>query len=1357
MTIKSVNCDGSSFAQTQFLGATVENFTSSVGWNSDRSALTVTVVEDTCSENQKIVYSQPWGVASVTTNPDSFKPPQTGAPIWFQYGSFTYKGILQSWKQTNSLSGTKYIVQCSDAREITDSVEVILGGYNGPTFNMPNIANVYGFLEAYEQVLGVSCTIDSSLVSIMGYTSNTGFGGAQINDLGMTWNLIRNGLNNIYGLPIGNLIDSTYGGPRMNFKGWSYAIDITEVPVMPNWYRIQSDRMNLTDLIAQVCQDAGFDCYVEFVPNIATSTLTIKFKTVGRFFQPAAAEALDTNSTLPPANRLNLGTITSLVGNGTNQSPLLNKWIDTNERGVELRNETTNAMLVGDNRHDIWQTPSSSIKQFWGTDTNGNLITGKGTITDDDYTVNVNSSSWIVLNSNKYPLTVGELRASIGGFDAWAAYVLLVEPKKAKNIGLEDLVRSRGGYTYEQLMLGIGFPSDAIDTSKESAEAAAKLNNPCGEAKESVADFVNRIYSHVHNIATSVFGRMYTVQLPNICIATDSLTGEKVVDYEITSSGWPETPTILSLESNGYGIEVFKNEDGRVQCFVNFDEAEKWDLSELSPDDYYFESKTQKVRGRNVTKNIVWVKANAEDTLYWSNYNKKTGPHAVIQLAAPVFYKNCLIDKVPHHMALQAMIAEKNGAEDEEILQMVDSLTKVGSNQSFGEIGKMPTPPVGAAIPLKSKTLCYGPWMSTAGTSNAYGPQGKSEFERDTSFAPWNFDGSTNMGVAALAHVNSKLTYTQVTELASVSAVGIPISSLGSLLISGGPNLTNVDVDISINGVRTSYRFRTYTPKFGLLTKQRIDNLRKTTEIQAKTRRQMNQARLKSNNFLYSSNYFAGLRRRLFGNSRTENRSPHQLICAQVTEDDSGDIRTHVVSSETNQELGNLYDNWRKAGGVGLNGIFRPFEIDRGKYEFEGREEEEEGLEEGESLAGSKITNFERLALHEVDYETGSSESFKATPKFYSKGQVIPSADEDFIPITIRTLNPFQNNVSEFNYNDTSASGGHDIEYVVRGTSFPIDLSIRNSVTIDEDDNEIEEEIDNYRGIGLRGPLVLVGWGFDTHGKPVPNRDFDDAGGKTMEFADNFLRRPDLWKAGPVDLRWDYDRNVWTCPPGFKICRAVTCCGIKKNTSGKVLLFSEDAKYAVDGEIITDSDCADLRDDIQGLINSHNLSYPNKYHIETSTSASTMPFVTVNNITGYDIPRRFECLVYYDTTSHVGFAFNVPRIMYRCKKDEFDRIVILETIGYDSPFWGPEDELSTALNDYDVFVGPASFGVLETDSQDFITILDSINIGCDDDDYSETHRIIVPPLKTKTIVTDVSCNSSGGLEVTTESITYNGY
>lgn len=120
----------------------------------------------------------------------------------------------------------------------------------------------------------------------------------------------------------------------------------------------------------------------------------------------------------------------------------------------------------------------------------------------------------------------------------------------------------------------------------------------------------------------------------------------------------------------------------------------------------------------------------------------------------------------------------------------------------------------------------------------------------------------------------------------------------------------------------------------------------------------------------------------------------------------------------------------------------------------------------------------------------------------------------------------------------------------------------------------------NYRFLGLRGPLVMSGWGFDTAGYPVPNASgeplqFDLNGmpyrmrapydppsdepgspyfrgpiiGKNQKWdaqkkewsapypESNFMRgwglRPDLWPSGPVDLRWDAARKVWSAPKPY--------------------------------------------------------------------------------------------------------------------------------------------------------------------------------------------------------------------------------
>ena len=136
----------------------------------------------------------------------------------------------------------------------------------------------------------------------------------------------------------------------------------------------------------------------------------------------------------------------------------------------------------------------------------------------------------------------------------------------------------------------------------------------------------------------------------------------------------------------------------------------------------------------------------------------------------------------------------------------------------------------------------------------------------------------------------------------------------------------------------------------------------------------------------------------------------------------------------------------------------------------------------------------------------------------------------------------------------------------------------------------------NNRYLGLRGPLVLHGWGYDLEGFPVPNKsddakhinesgvawrhirkknddgdyinedDYEQRGGypssgedmkkygsivsvtqewltfpdgvqrwtpkdKSEKFSLNWGERPDTWPVGPVDLRWDESRGVWTAPP----------------------------------------------------------------------------------------------------------------------------------------------------------------------------------------------------------------------------------
>ena len=69
------------------------------------------------------------------------------------------------------------------------------------------------------------------------------------------------------------------------------------------------------------------------------------------------------------------------------------------------------------------------------------------------------------------------------------------------------------------------------------------------------------------------------------------------------------------------------------------------------------------------------------------------------------------------------------------------------------------------------------------------------------------------------------------------------------------------------------------------------------------------------------------------------------------------------------------------------------------------------------------------------------------------------------------------------------------------------------------------ESITVARTTGLRGPLLLGGFGTDLADKPVP------AGNDPFTILPEAPYDRSQWKYGPVDLKWDYERKVWSGGP----------------------------------------------------------------------------------------------------------------------------------------------------------------------------------------------------------------------------------
>ena len=98
------------YSQTLLFGATVSSFSNRIGWNGDESSLDVTLVNDECAA-AKIYYACDTSV-QIWEGADSFTPPELGSPIYFQFGSMSYSGILRNWKQNTGNTQT-YVVQAS--------------------------------------------------------------------------------------------------------------------------------------------------------------------------------------------------------------------------------------------------------------------------------------------------------------------------------------------------------------------------------------------------------------------------------------------------------------------------------------------------------------------------------------------------------------------------------------------------------------------------------------------------------------------------------------------------------------------------------------------------------------------------------------------------------------------------------------------------------------------------------------------------------------------------------------------------------------------------------------------------------------------------------------------------------------------------------------------------------------------------------------------------------------------------------------------------------------------------------------------------------------------------------------------
>jgi hypothetical protein len=174
----------------------------------------------------------------------------------------------------------------------------------------------------------------------------------------------------------------------------------------------------------------------------------------------------------------------------------------------------------------------------------------------------------------------------------------------------------------------------------------------------------------------------------------------------------------------------------------------------------------------------------------------------------------------------------------------IQSKMQFGLHNQMQLVAPSPVIPDLVALPLISSERSYGPWLSSQldGQSACYSNVGgKVEFIKDENLSPWNYGGYDLMNEAGILQAKFSNSLLLFSERGGFTFPDIPKNSLCTALSAGGPLVTNITVDVSDAGLRTTYKLDTYTASFGKLHKQKQDMIAKVSRERQKLRDERNE------------------------------------------------------------------------------------------------------------------------------------------------------------------------------------------------------------------------------------------------------------------------------------------------------------------------------------------------------------------------------------------------------------------------------------------------------------------------------------------------------------------------------------
>lgn len=1025
-----------SFDRKRFLDLTVIDFNCSIGWGDEGTNVTIKLAP----EGQEVISS----IYKIGDN------------VEFEMGSFYINGFIDRILEKHDSSGFTYEVKLSDGKEILRNVECIVSSLYGTTrsdedYAVTNMLNVFRYFERNQ------------------------FGQSQANENGIPIKYFEQGINEL------SLKNIWHNGSQ-------YSVKLDFASSLPKYYRISGPVVNLLDAISKICEDLGLLYHITLPKGgnqflIKTTTLAVS-----------------------QANQKVYDTI---------KAKAQNRDVISWEAGKESTNNiVSNYMIWGGAKHHTVVFNNTKVypkvKQFWGYNLDGKPVYS----VFGEYANDGGAPTYLDCNLSNYAATISSYQASF----ADGTLISSDYPIAIPSLGYEDIVNDYYLMKMEELLIIAGGNKENWELYKEMEESAGRDNSGTPYSKI----FLKGTRYNIHNIANwmewggpieYVLQRSFSEKEKDMGV----VRGARIYGFlKTTIDTYYGKSLLVEMNTEGKGISPYTYDteasitDNPAKGLTNVANAsvsnssfclasynsedvldQNYKLYNITPNETgWLDPKFLDIAGKKIPSHYLYGIATNEEgkmgtwVIYETNKingfsidNSSTDSSFIYEadgyrlawIKATVSEKYIIVNSAEHVLVNTSQACYELGSTvtTEGLANVI--ACKFGSMGRNGVLGSSQNWKTGLiAVPPKQLVLnfrsnrndFYGPWY----IKNVRG--GKTTVEQDMTLTPWSFN-SDSIFEDAIQKKMAEVQSLEFFETGTFTKVGLPESNIGDELVLNGPVLTSISSSYGSSGVTTQYTFRTFTPKFGLTSRNVIERMKKTA-LKSYTDRK-----------LILKTYMEAVKRQGASARAAFGRGQELIVLnflGRQYDRESPLSVLHMAYSATSPLSSNL---------LAVKGTLT-------KHKYASPDLFKTGYKD---VTKNAIASIETIFSPFGNY--GSS--FNVTSRTIIPSAIFQQSSDSFVP-TGYSYNPYKKGT----YFSTLLHTSGDNYDPASGAAFnrtPFNASGKY-------------ELLDVHAIAIRGPIMVSGWGTDLFTK------------QTVPFTNSYKTATSL--VGPVDLVWDSIRAVWT-------------------------------------------------------------------------------------------------------------------------------------------------------------------------------------------------------------------------------------